>query len=148
MKRAILALAAIPLLPLAVTGCSDLTDDSVSGQDNFALGDAIPGTNATNFAAAKANFGLTETQQDGLGPIFNERSCSACHSNGAIGGAGQNIERRYGTLTNGVFNGLPATGGSLRSCSASAASTRARASTATRAPTRILRRARPSSQAA
>ena len=56
----------------------------------------------------------TETQQDGLGPIFNERSCSACHSNGATGGAGQNVERRYGTLTNGVFNGLGNTGGSLR----------------------------------
>ena len=34
--------------------------------------------------------------------------------NSAIGGAGQQIERRYGTLTNGVFNGLAATGGSLR----------------------------------
>jgi CxxC motif-containing protein (DUF1111 family) len=106
------ALAAILALPLAA-GCSDLIDDS-STQDNFALGDAIPGTNATLYAAAKANFGQTETQQDGLGPIFNERSCSACHGNGAIGGAGQNVERRYGTLTNGVFNGLGATGGSLR----------------------------------
>ena len=114
MKRATLALAAVLASPLAATGCSDLIDDSVGTSDNFALGDAIAGTNATQFAAAKANFGLTETQQDGLGPIFNERSCSACHSNGAIGGAGQNIERRYGTLTNGVFNGLANTGGSLR----------------------------------
>jgi CxxC motif-containing protein (DUF1111 family) len=113
MKRATLALAAILASPLAA-GCSDLTDDSVGSSDNFALGDAIAGTNATNFAAAKANFALTETQQDGLGPIFNERSCSACHANGAIGGAGQQIERRYGTLTNGVFNGLANTGGSLR----------------------------------
>jgi CxxC motif-containing protein (DUF1111 family) len=113
MKRATLALAAILASPLAA-GCSDLTDDSVGSSDNFALGDAIAGTNATQFAAAKANFALTETQQDGLGPIFNERSCSACHANGAIGGAGQQIERRYGTLTNGVFNGLANTGGSLR----------------------------------
>src|SRR5438132_13917834 len=111
MKRAKLALAALLALPLAA-GCSDLTGDSTT-QDNFALGDAIPGTNATTFAAAKANFGATETQQDGLGPIFNERSCSACHSNGATGGAGQNVERRYGTLTNGLFNGLGNTGGSL-----------------------------------
>ena len=77
-------------------------------------GTRYPARTPTAFAAAKANFALTETQQDGLGPIFNERSCSACHSNGAIGGAGQQIERRYGTLTNGVFNGLAATGGSLR----------------------------------
>jgi len=112
MTRAKLALAALLALPLAA-GCSDLTGDSTS-QDNFALGDAIPGTNATTFAAAKANFALTETQGDGLGPIFNARSCSECHGNGAIGGAGQQIERRYGTLTNGVFNDLAATGGSLR----------------------------------
>ena len=114
MTRAIIALAAAAVLPLAVTSCSDLTDDSVTSQENAALGDAIPGTNATAFAAAKNNFALTETQQDGLGPIFNERSCSACHANGAIGGAGQQVERRYGTLTNGVLNGLANTGGSLR----------------------------------
>ena len=52
--------------------------------------------------------------QDGLGPIFNERACGQCHSNSALGGAGQQIERRYGTLTNGVFNSLANTGGSLR----------------------------------
>jgi CxxC motif-containing protein (DUF1111 family) len=78
------------------------------------LGDAIPGTNATTFAAAKANFNTTENATDGLGPIFNERGCGSCHQNGAIGGAGQQIERRYGTLTNGVFDPLANTGGSLR----------------------------------
>jgi len=92
-------------------GCGNQTDEVT--QEEGALGGALAGA-PSGFAAAAANFGLTETQQDGLGPIFNERSCSACHSNGATGGAGQNIERRYGTLTNGVFNSLPATGGSLR----------------------------------
>jgi CxxC motif-containing protein (DUF1111 family) len=100
-------------VPMLATSCGDLTEDTASSE-SAALGDALPGTNATSFAAAKANFGQTETQQDGLGPIFNERSCSACHSNGATGGAGQNVERRYGTLTNGVFNSLSGTGGSLR----------------------------------
>jgi CxxC motif-containing protein (DUF1111 family) len=106
------ALAAILALPLAAS-CSNQSDDATT-QDNFALGDALPGANAANFAANKASFGSTETQQDGLGPIFNERSCGVCHSNGALGGAGQQVERRYGTLTNGVFNGLANTGGSLR----------------------------------
>ncbi len=113
MKRAHFALAALLALPLA-TGCSDLIDDSVSTQSNFALGDALAGTNAALFAEARAAFTATETVQDGLGPIFNERSCGQCHSNSALGGAGQQIERRYGTLTNGVFNSLAATGGSLR----------------------------------
>jgi hypothetical protein len=46
--------------------------------------------------------------------VFNERGCANCHANGAIGGAGENIERRFGTFTNGAFNGLPQFGGSLR----------------------------------
>jgi CxxC motif-containing protein (DUF1111 family) len=95
-------------------GCANETQTDLASVESAVLGDALPGTNAAAFAAAKANFELTETQVDGLGPIFNERSCSACHSNGSTGGAGQNIERRYGTLTNGVFNSLAGTGGSLR----------------------------------
>ena len=113
MKRSTFALAALLALPLGA-GCSDLIDDSVTTQDTFALGDALAGTNATLFAEARNAFAATETVQDGLGPIFNERACGQCHSNSALGGAGQQIERRYGTLTNGVFNGLANTGGSLR----------------------------------
>src|SRR5437660_11975906 len=86
------------LLPMALAagafgaGCGQM-DGNTSEQTGAALGDALAGANATDFAAAKANFNQTETQADGLGPIFNERSCGACHSNGAEGGAGQNIER-------------------------------------------------------
>ena len=112
MRRAF-ALAATLALPFAGSACSNLTDD-VSSNDNFALGDAIAGTNATDFAEAKAAFNTSENVADGLGPIFNERGCGTCHQNGAIGGAGQQIEQRYGTLTNGVFDPLAATGGSLR----------------------------------
>jgi len=113
MRTATLALSAAMFVPLLATSCGNLMEDT-SSSESAALGDALPGTNATTFAAAKANFGQTEVQGDGLGPILNERSCGACHSVGALGGAGQNIERRYGTLTNGVFNSLASTGGSLR----------------------------------
>jgi CxxC motif-containing protein (DUF1111 family) len=113
MTRTKLAVAALLALPLAA-GCSDLIDDSVSSQEHAALGDALSGTNAGLFAEARDAFAETETALDGLGPIFNERSCGQCHSNSALGGAGQQIERRYGTLTNGVFNSLANTGGSLR----------------------------------
>jgi CxxC motif-containing protein (DUF1111 family) len=112
MNRA-LALAATLALPFAGSACGNLTDD-VSSTANFALGDALPGTNATQFADAKTLFNTSENAADGLGPIFNERGCGTCHQNGAIGGAGQQIEQRYGTLTNGVFDPLAATGGSLR----------------------------------
>jgi hypothetical protein len=114
MTRMKLALAAILALPLAAASCSDLMDESTAADNSAALGDALAGTNAALFAEAKDAFTETETALDGLGPIFNERSCGQCHAEGAFGGAGQQIERRYGTLTNGVFNSLPATGGSLR----------------------------------
>jgi CxxC motif-containing protein (DUF1111 family) len=101
---------------LAIGGvsCMGEEDDATTTQVGALLGDAIPGTNGTTFAAAKANFVATESAADGLGPIFNQNACASCHQNGATGGAGQNIEQRYGTITNGTFNSLAATGGSLR----------------------------------
>jgi CxxC motif-containing protein (DUF1111 family) len=78
------------------------------------LGDSLPGTNATTFAAAKTNFNSTESNVDGLGPIFNANACGTCHQNGALGGAGQQVESRYGKLTNGAFDTMASTGGSLR----------------------------------
>ena len=89
-------------------------DSATTTQIGALLGDAIPGTNGTTFAAARANFIATESAVDGLGPIFNEHACGNCHQNGSVGGAGQQIEQRYGTITNGTFNSLASTGGSLR----------------------------------
>src|SRR5437773_10826670 len=65
-------------LLFAASSCSDLQGDGQSSA-SFALGDALPGTNATTFAAAKTNFQAAEGAPDGLGPIFNERSCMFCH---------------------------------------------------------------------
>src|SRR5450432_2551617 len=90
------------------------TGESVESSGEALLGDALPGTNATTFAASKANFAAVENASDGLGPIFNANACGTCHQNGSLGGAGQQVEARYGTLTGGVFNGLASTGGSLR----------------------------------
>jgi CxxC motif-containing protein (DUF1111 family) len=101
---------------LAIGGvsCMGQEDDTTSTEVGALLGDAIAGTNGTTFAAARANFIATESAPDGLGPIFNEHACGNCHQNGAVGGAGQQIEQRYGTITNGTFNSLASTGGSLR----------------------------------
>jgi CxxC motif-containing protein (DUF1111 family) len=101
---------------LAISGASCMGEDAdtTSTEVGALLGDALPGTNGTTFAAARANFIATESAVDGLGPIFNEHACGNCHQNGAVGGAGQQIEQRYGTITNGTFNSLASTGGSLR----------------------------------
>jgi len=100
-------------LPFVGTACSNMTDD-ISTSDSFALGDAPPGTNAADFAEARDAFNASENAADGLGPIFNERGCGTCHQNGVVGGAGQQVESRFGRLTNGVFDGMESVGGSLR----------------------------------
>jgi len=112
MRRA-MALAAMLALPFVGTACSDLKED-ISAGESFALGDALPGTNAADFAEARNAFNASENAADGLGPIFNERGCGTCHQNGVVGGAGQQVESRFGRLTNGVFDGMESVGGSLR----------------------------------
>jgi CxxC motif-containing protein (DUF1111 family) len=111
-----------------ITGCASGADqDDIALEDTVssaitAVGDALPGTDAAGFAEAKAAFEVVDTIDDGVGPIFNERGCAVCHFQGAIGGAGTQIERRFGTFVNGRFEPLandglgpfPARGGSLR----------------------------------
>ena len=64
-------------------------------------------------------FQVVDGPADGLGPIFNNQSCVACHTQpvvaGAItpGGAGAVLETRFGNLTNGVFNPLTNESGTL-----------------------------------
>ncbi len=115
MKRTTLALAALLPWPL-VSACGTQGEDQVFTDVAQAtvLGDALAGTNPAQFAEAKTAFAAVEGPADGLGPIFNESGCAVCHSNGAVGGAGQQVEARYGRLTNGLFDGMESTGGSLR----------------------------------
>ena len=115
-SRVSLATALLGTAGFAVNACSA----SGSGQEQelltseqAILGDALPGTDLAVFAAAKDNFRATEIVSDGLGPIFNANACSTCHANSAPGGAGEQVEARYGTISNGVFNGLGATGGTM-----------------------------------
>jgi len=96
-------------------GCGNMSDDTSTAQSSV-LGDRLPGIQATAglLSEASAAFNTFEGADDGLGPIFNAQACGQCHSNGAIGGAGEQIERRFGRFDNGVFNPLANEGGSLR----------------------------------
>lgn len=105
--------AGVATLALA-GGCGTETEGQVAETSSAALGDRLPGIDATLFAEAKAAFDAVEGITDGVGPIFNERSCAGCHSNGADGGAGENIERRFGRFVNGFFDPLANLGGTLR----------------------------------
>ena len=112
MQRYLMSVATSSLA-LAYAGCvgsedaSDAKDDTVqvaaTQQAVTVIGDPLPGTNAEAFAEAKANFIQEEDISDGLGPVFNENSCAKCHGIPTVGGSGNQIERRYGSITNGVF---------------------------------------------
>ncbi len=80
------------------------------------FGDPLPGLTAAQlelFVDGKADFEKTEDVEGGLGPIFNESSCVACHSSGAVGGASPRNVTRFGRVTATGFDALDALGGSL-----------------------------------
>jgi CxxC motif-containing protein (DUF1111 family) len=83
------------------------------------FGDPLPGLTAEELAAfetGKDEFSDAETAAQGLGPVFNESSCVACHMgpNGAVGGTNQRQETRFGRIgRDGAFDPLTALGGSL-----------------------------------
>ena len=80
-------------------------------------GDALPGLTAAQRAAfgdGLDDFTEVETVNEGLGPVFNERSCAACHTTPAIGGGSNTrMVTRFARRNGGVFDPLVNLGGSL-----------------------------------
>ncbi len=79
-------------------------------------GEPLAGLDAKSlaqFAAGVDEFTNVETPETGLGPIFNNVSCAACHLSPAIGGSSAVFVTRYGRMQNGVFDPLASQGGSL-----------------------------------
>jgi CxxC motif-containing protein (DUF1111 family) len=81
-----------------------------------AAGEPLAGLTAAQreaFADGLEDFSDEEGVGDGLGPVFNERSCKACHSVPAIGGGSERTVTRFSRVVNGVFDPLANLGGSL-----------------------------------
>jgi CxxC motif-containing protein (DUF1111 family) len=99
----------------AAAGCADLSSDTTSTQ-SAVIGDKLPGLVVEDevLDAGDEAFAAVEGIADGVGPIFNLNACGGCHTNGSMGGAGEQIERRFGRFDNGIFNPLANRGGSLR----------------------------------
>jgi len=110
----------LPLgLALGAAGCSSSSadiDESIVAEQANLVGAFLPGlqVDAELLEEARDAFAAVENINEGVGPIFNESACGNCHSNGAMGGAGENIERRFGRFVNGAFDPLANRGGSLR----------------------------------
>lgn len=80
------------------------------------FGDALLGLTVeqlASFAAGREEFESVETVDGGLGPIFNNNSCAACHSAPVSGGASATTVTRFGKTTDGQFDPLANEGGSL-----------------------------------
>lgn len=80
------------------------------------FGDSLPGLTPAqqlDFAAGLEEFTHVETPEGGLGPIFNNVSCVACHGAPAIGGSSDILVTRFGRATPSGFDALSALGGSL-----------------------------------
>jgi CxxC motif-containing protein (DUF1111 family) len=80
------------------------------------FGDPLPGLSESERAAFDAGaeeFRNIETPESGLGPIFNNVSCAACHTQPAIGGSSAVFVTRFGRMVNGMFDPMEDKGGSL-----------------------------------
>jgi CxxC motif-containing protein (DUF1111 family) len=84
------------------------------------LGEPLPALTSeqrTAFTDGRKEFEAVETAEEGLGPVFNGKSCAECHAQPVIGGSSPNLEKsvvvRIGTLIDGVFDPLAQYGGSV-----------------------------------
>ena len=128
MARRVIVAAAIDLLagcsaqPTPAQGTTEFVDLTGSSELSSAvvnLGDPLPGLGAHElelFQEGKSAFMEEEGVADGLGPVFNEASCVACHltRGSAVGGTNGRLETRFGRVgATGKFDALAGNGGSL-----------------------------------
>lgn len=111
---AFIALVSTLALAGSVTAASAASGDRALG--DAALGSPISGLTTdeqARFAAGREAFVENETVADGIGPVFNDDSCGACHVSPATGGGGIRTVTRFGRRARGIFDPLAGLGGSL-----------------------------------
>jgi CxxC motif-containing protein (DUF1111 family) len=90
---------------------------AIGGSSSPRFGDPLPNLPSDlqlRFSNGKTGFSDAEVPvPDGLGPVFNNVSCVACHSSPAAGGGSTLVETRFGRITNGQFDPMTEFGGSL-----------------------------------
>ena len=86
---------ALPALSLAaILASCGAAGDREATRPGLAPGSAVPGLSTAElarFQAGQAQFNRVYTPADGLGPLFNENQCSACHTSPASGGTGEQM---------------------------------------------------------
>ncbi len=89
------ALAPLPALALVATlaGCG-VAGGREATRPGVPPGSPLPGlrpAELARFRAGEALFNHVFTPAEGLGPLFNENQCSACHTSPASGGTGEQL---------------------------------------------------------
>ena len=105
--------AATSIATLTVTlliGASARADKPIKYGDPM---DGLTSTELTRFSDGRDEFTAAETADEGLGPVFNNTSCAACHSSPAVGGDSNIVETRFGRMDGTTFDPMTSHGGSL-----------------------------------
>jgi CxxC motif-containing protein (DUF1111 family) len=68
---------------------------------------------SNSFNAGRGQFVRDWNNGNGLGPVFNERSCSDCHNAPSAGGGSVRLVTRFARRVGGVYDPLTSLGGSL-----------------------------------
>src|SRR5712691_3460612 len=113
-SRAVLVLASVAVTCLLAYGVQNQTSvplppatEAPAGFDNQTNGLV----DQAKFDADRDTFNEEEEISDGLGPVYNARSCGGCHDNPVTGGSSQVTELRAGHYDGHSFFDHP--GGSL-----------------------------------
>jgi len=90
-----------------------INSQPLSAADSENLTNPLPGLTkeqVSDFSAGLIGFAEVETTEEGLGPVFNGKSCAECHAVPSVGGSEPNVgvarETRIGRVFNGVFDPL------------------------------------------
>jgi CxxC motif-containing protein (DUF1111 family) len=97
-------------------GTAVSANQSVATYYSSNIGDPVPNLTSgltTNFTTGSASFQTVFYPTTGLGPVYNNASCSNCHNFPAFGGGGSDLVTRFGETSGGVFNPLTGEDGTL-----------------------------------
>ena len=102
--------------PVVLVVLFSLTGTTARGVPIPGFGDPLAGLTPAQqsaFSSGRTEFNSAEEVDEGLGPVFNGRSCAECHNVPAAGGGSALVETRFGRTTNGQFDPMAEFGGSL-----------------------------------
>ncbi len=113
---ALLLMMTIVLVPPCIAGQPQRprTTQTRTRMRTWSPGDPLPGLSPddlTRFFDGQDAFETEEEVDEGIGPVFNDVSCVACHDGPASGGGSDVLATRIGTNVNGPFDMLERLGG-------------------------------------